>query len=475
LLFLRKRHRVNHRCSSRALFRPCLERLEERCLLSITEYPVAAGSAPIGIAAGPDGNLYYTEQTATTNAIGVMDTSGNVLAEFPIPTPNSKPQFIVAGPDGNMWFAEIRGGNLASISTDGLGTITEYTLPSGNAPVFLAVGPDGNIWFSEGGNKIGFLDLAGGTYAITEYRVPTPSSMPLGIAAGPDGNIWFTEKFGNKVGKLDLAGGTFAFTEFDVPSFDSQPVGIVAGPDGNVWFTESGYGQIARIDVAGGTYAITEYTIPTVFPFPQAIIAGPDGNMWFTETGGLGGYGNKLGYIDLAGGTLAITELPIPTTDSQPVGLTVGPSGTDIWFAEVHGNQVGHYVSAPAPGGHRPSGVHRSLDAAGIYLASPSWDVAPLGANAGTLATPARDATDWREYLGTPLRTQTQGLAALGFEGPVDLLGALVSSEGLHRAASSPGDEEALRWGEEASAATAVLYVSAGEFGDESYEEATLW
>jgi hypothetical protein len=131
--------------------------------------------------------------------------------------------------------------------------------------------------------------------------------------------------------------------------------------------------------------------------------------MWFTETGGLGGYGNKLGYIDLAGGTRAITELPIPTTDSQPVGLTVGPSGTDIWFVEVHGNQVGQSVSPPAPGGHRPSGVHRSLDAAPIYLAAPSWNAALVGASAGTLATPASDATDWRDYLGTPLRTQTQG------------------------------------------------------------------
>ena len=409
MLFLHKRHRVNQQRSSRASFRPRIEGLEHRCLLSITEYPVAAGSAPIGIAAGPDGNLYYTEQTATTNAIGVMDTNGNVLHEFPIPTPNGKPQMIVAGPDGNMWFAEINGGNLASISTDGLGTITEYPLPSGNAPLFLAVGPDGNIWFSEGGNKIGFLDLAGGTYAITEYHVPTPSSLPIGIAAGPDGNIWFTEKFGNKVGKLDLAGGTFAFTEFDIPSFDSQPVGIVAGPDGNVWFTESGYGQIGVIDVAGGSYAITEYPIPTVFPFPQVIIAGPDGNMWFTETGGTGGYGNHLSSIDLVGGTYGITELAIPTADSQPVGLTLGPSGTDIWFVEARGNQVGQSVSPPAPGGHRPSGVHRSLGAADIYLASPSWSVAPVGAGAGTLATPAGDAPDWRDYLGTPLRTQTQG------------------------------------------------------------------
>ena len=40
----------------------------------------------------------------------------------------------------------------------------------------------------------------------------------------------------------------------------------------------------------------------------------------------------------------------------------------------------------------------------------------------------------------------------------------------------SAGDEEAARrWGVEASAGTVVVYVSVGEFGDQSYEEATLW
>jgi hypothetical protein len=181
--------------------------------------------------------------------------------------------------------------------------------------------------------------------------------MPFGIAAGPDGNIWFAERASNKIGMIDLADGTYAFTEFDIPTDNTQPVGIVAGPDGNVWFTESGYGQIASIDVAGGTYAITEYPLPGVFPFPQAIIAGPDGNMWFTETGGPGGYGNNLGYIDLAGGTYGITELPVPTPNSSPVGLTVGPSGNDIWFVEARGNQVGETINPPGPG-HAPSGGH---------------------------------------------------------------------------------------------------------------------
>jgi hypothetical protein len=40
----------------------------------------------------------------------------------------------------------------------------------------------------------------------------------------------------------------------------------------------------------------------------------------------------------------------------------------------------------------------------------------------------------------------------------------------------SPSQEEgARRWGSEASVVTPVAYLSVGEFGDQSYEEATLW
>lgn len=58
-----------------------------------------------------------------------------------------------------------------------------------------------------------------------------------------------------------------------------------------------------------------------------------------------------------------------------------------------------------------------------------------------------------------------------------ELRGWAVQKEvGGSRASSPPSSEEAaLRWGARASAGTAVVYVSTGEFGDRSYEEATLW
>src|SRR5690242_13531663 len=51
--------------------------------VNFTEYSVpTSGSRPIGIAAGPDGGLWFTEQTG--NKIGRISTAGNVT-EFQIP------------------------------------------------------------------------------------------------------------------------------------------------------------------------------------------------------------------------------------------------------------------------------------------------------------------------------------------------------------------------------------------------------
>jgi virginiamycin B lyase len=57
----------------------------------------------MGITAGPDGNLWFTEYGG--NKIGRITTAG-VITEFPIPTDDSEPWGITSGPDGNLWFTE---------------------------------------------------------------------------------------------------------------------------------------------------------------------------------------------------------------------------------------------------------------------------------------------------------------------------------------------------------------------------------
>src|SRR6266700_1219151 len=171
------------------------------------------------------------------------------ITESPVPTARSSPSGITAGPDGNLWFTENGSTQIGRISPSG--TITEFPVPTaGSQPLGIAAGPSGNLWFTEGlGNQIGRLSPSG---TITEFPVPTASSSPAGITAGPGGNLWFTEAIGNQIGRLSPSG---TITEFPVPTASSSPAGIAAGPDGNLWFTEARGNQIGRIS-PGGT--ITE-------------------------------------------------------------------------------------------------------------------------------------------------------------------------------------------------------------------------
>src|SRR5262249_24995658 len=93
--------------SSRTGFRPQLMALEERCLLAtFNEFLLPTGvGRPIGITAGPDGNLWFTESVGKIGRI----TPAGTITEFPIPTAGSAPYRITAGPDGNLWFTELSG------------------------------------------------------------------------------------------------------------------------------------------------------------------------------------------------------------------------------------------------------------------------------------------------------------------------------------------------------------------------------
>jgi streptogramin lyase len=414
LWHLRSQAKRPTRRHERFAWHPRVEALETRLLLSINEFPVRPTAAPLSCAAGPDGNIYYTEQSAGTNRVGVMDTSGNVLQEVVVPTANCRPEVIVAGPDGNMWFTEqgrfpTISGKIASISTDGSGTITEYAPPTPNSkPTDIIVGPDGNMWFTEdeaGSSNVAQLDLS--TFTITEFHVPTPASVPIFLTSGPDGNIWFTEQAGNMLGMLDVAGGTFAITEFPVPTPASGPTGITVGPDGNIWFTESTGNNIGVLDLAGGTFAITEYAIPTPNAFSQSVIAGPDGNMWFSETGNPTSL-DRLGVIDLAGGTYAITEYHTPTSGSAPVDLTLGPNQDDIWFGEAGHDSIGQLVFPPAPAPQPGNGLRTALRGAPGSIALPSalanngWT--PHAPNvAPAVSVPSLSHEDWARRIGASL------------------------------------------------------------------------
>ena len=72
------------------------------------------------------------------------------------------PNGIAAGPDGNMWFTEGRGNRIGRITPAGV--ITEFSggLSRASSPEMITAGPDGNMWVTEEfGNHIGRITPAG--------------------------------------------------------------------------------------------------------------------------------------------------------------------------------------------------------------------------------------------------------------------------------------------------------------------------
>ena len=291
----------------------------------VTEYPLpSASSLPYEIAAGTDGNLWFTQYNGPVGKISTAGTialypsagvtsgqeglapgpgdgnmwvitngallakftpSGSVAATIPLPS-GSNAQFDVAGPDGNVWVSDANGWVYKVTPT---GTLTSYRITIPGQPAYggsvegIAVGSDHNIWFADTGNgAIGVMVPATGSY--NEYPLPhggpTGTSSPYSLAAGPDGNIWYTDQAGDTIGKVTTS-GTFTVYPLTPPHgiANSDPISITAA-DGNLWFTERSADRVARITPGG---VITEFTIPTPDALLWGIAPGPDGNIWFTE------------------------------------------------------------------------------------------------------------------------------------------------------------------------------------------------
>jgi len=124
---------------------------------------------------------------------------GRALSEFNAPTAAAGPHGIAAGPDGALWFTEANGNKIGRVTT--AGAFSEFVIPTGfSQPTGITAGPDGALWFTEfNGSKTGRITTAG---VLDEFVVLTPSSFPFGVTVGPDGALWFTETGVNKIGRI---------------------------------------------------------------------------------------------------------------------------------------------------------------------------------------------------------------------------------------------------------------------------------
>jgi virginiamycin B lyase len=295
---------------------------------TITSYPASdpfsPESHPYSIAAGPDGQLWFTDPYQPK--IGRMTTAGAITLQAPLPTLTFA-YGIAAGGDGAMWFVSQNPSTINRI--DAAGNILTKNLASATAnPTHIVGGPEGALWFTEGvSHAIGRMP------ASTPLAVPDESRSteegPNAIAAGSDGNLWFTEYSAGKIGRMKPSGDT---TYFTVPKGIENPEGIAAGPDGALWYTALNPPTVVRISTDGAQHP---FPLPKEKLFPNEIAAGPDGALWFAASG-------EIGRITTGG---EVEFFPLP----KEVGLnyvTPGPDG-NVWFTEQNVGRIGRITTPP--------------------------------------------------------------------------------------------------------------------------------
>jgi virginiamycin B lyase len=288
-----------------------------------TDHPDPGIESPLGIAAGSDGALWFTNQSG--NSIGRITTSG--IITYYTGRKVLGPGAITAGPDGALWFTTQRGININSGGAIGRittsGTITYYTDPTIPDPFAITTGSDGALWFtSEVGHAIGRIATSG---TITNFTNPD-FSLLFDITAGPDGALWFVNAegtSGDSIGRITTSG---AVTFFPIPK--GYPQSITAGPDGALWFTNWDTNSIGRITTSG---TVTTYSDPTI-DLPQGITRGPDGALWFANLGQTSG---SIGRITTSG---RVTNYPVST--DRPENITTGSDGA-LWFTNYFGHSIG--------------------------------------------------------------------------------------------------------------------------------------
>ncbi len=198
-----------------------------------------------GIAAGPDGNLWFTDNHE--NQVGYMALiPGNPVTRFPLPTQDNEgllPYDIVTGPDDNLWVTLSLSGEVARVTPTG--GITRFPLrPQARQPFPTVIAPDrSSLWIGGEQGKDGLLArmTTDGHVRVFDFAQKFPAVRD--VIKGPSDRIWFSYLDG--VGYLDASGKhtllplSKFFDRFN-PDLFGASTGMTVGPDGNLWIAITG-------------------------------------------------------------------------------------------------------------------------------------------------------------------------------------------------------------------------------------------
>jgi virginiamycin B lyase len=213
--------------------------------------------------------------------------SAQIITTVPTAAPNSTPTQTATGPDGTIWFVEETGNRIGTISPSRTAVSEVNLVIPGSRPTAITVARSGLAWFAESGtNKIASYNRS--TNSLVEYQLPGGSLGLAGISVDARGKVWFTEKLTNRVGVLDPSRLSVKYVSWTNTNVGLQS--IATDSLGRGWFTQNTSNQIGVLDLSPPTPTVSSYSGPLSGPYGISIAA--NNNVWFTEQSG--GYVSAL-------------------------------------------------------------------------------------------------------------------------------------------------------------------------------------
>jgi len=202
--------------------------------------PASTGYTNLNTAAfDGDGILWFTGQSGI---YGRLDPETGDLEVFNAPRGRG-PYGIAATPDGEIYYASLAGSHIAHIDREtGEATIIEPPT-AGQGARRVWSDSQGRLWVSEwNAGQVGMYDPQTETW--TEW--PLPGSNPMAYAVYVDDldAVWLSDFGANAMVRFDPA--TETFESYPLPSRNAA-VRQILGRPGEIWGAESGTDKLVRL------------------------------------------------------------------------------------------------------------------------------------------------------------------------------------------------------------------------------------
>lgn len=339
-----------------------------------SEIVLPTGHEPFGITVGPDGNIWFGDAVPVIGGAGFQsaslamidpDSPSAIAATYTVPKTAGGgvrlPYRLAAGPDGNLWFTDNAFGAVGSFNlTTHAFSMTD--VPKGTSfdpiPIGIAAGPDGNLWVADNSGAVDrvtpTLELV--AQAPSNVAAGIPFALTVGVRYA-DTNV-VNQAFSGTVaaalqgngtlsggGGVSFANGTATFPNLIVSAGGTGDTITLTAP-GAIPFTTSPF------NVSNAILKVWNQTTGTIAPGGVIGVQVVVTTVW----GSLNSSYNGNVTLQLAGGSTGGGVAPMTVAASGGVatfGLVLNNPGTYIFTASGAGlnsaTTAPVVVVAPAP------------------------------------------------------------------------------------------------------------------------------